>query len=69
MSVFPGAGKAGSGKMAGQERKVSVSKSEERQSFLSTQLPEGPGLATRNLETVACFCRDDGNPFICTYSW
>lgn len=32
---------------------------EERWRFLSTQLPEGPGLATRNLETCVCISHDD----------
>lgn len=61
MSVFPGAGKTSRSKPTGQKRKFSAPRSEERWSFLSTQLPEGPGLATRNLETAICFYRDDGN--------
>lgn len=61
MSAFPGARKAGRRKPAGQERKVSAPRIEERESFLSAQLPEGSGLATRNLEAAVCFYCDDGN--------
>lgn len=53
MSVLPGAGKAG--------RRASRKEDFCFLEWGEMELPERPGLATGNLETAVCFCRDDGN--------